>query len=390
MNLQPTIFISSIVSEFYDLRGALKYFLGKSGFRVLMSEEPDFGADCGIDSLDNCKKQIEKSDYYLLIIGNNSGTVFEINGRKTTVTFEEFKHYLNNVKNGKAINFIAFVRKQTWENYERKDTVKIDPLQIELINELINNSLFDDLKIGRWRYAFDRFSDIITILETNQNGLFLEATRKTHIYRSYIKREIFEILKSLIEKNRDTGELKAYTQIANLTDLKIDLFNPIKIDSDLAAKISGFIIIFSNRDTELRKINRVFNYIAQGEFSYFDPIEEKYVLPEYIKLILQTLEILEKAYDNTRNFEIIDKIRKQGALAIYLNGIEYSIVQGIFNDINLATAKLVNLVVYFNNNWIDLEKRPDSYYTYRKSSCFDISDEDIISFSENYFEGMKK
>ena len=58
MNPQPTIFISSIISEFYDLRGALKYFLGKSGFRVLMSEEPDFGADCGIDSLDNCKKQI--------------------------------------------------------------------------------------------------------------------------------------------------------------------------------------------------------------------------------------------------------------------------------------------------------------------------------------------
>jgi len=40
-----------------------------------MSEEPDFGADCGIDSLDNCLKQIEVSDYYFLIIGNKPGTI---------------------------------------------------------------------------------------------------------------------------------------------------------------------------------------------------------------------------------------------------------------------------------------------------------------------------
>lgn len=95
MNPQPTIFISYIISEFSDLRGALKYFLGKSGFRVLMSEEPDFGADCGMDSLDNCKSLIEKSDYYLLLVGNRPGTVFKIEDHNTTVTFEEFKHYIS-------------------------------------------------------------------------------------------------------------------------------------------------------------------------------------------------------------------------------------------------------------------------------------------------------
>lgn len=385
MNPQPTIFISSIISEFYDLRGALKYFLGKSGFRVLMSEEPDFGADCGIDSLDNCKSQIEKSDYYLLIIGNNSGTIFQKDGKDTTVTIEEFKHYLSLVKSGKSLNLIAFVRKQTWDNYTKKDISKIHQLQIELIDELINNSLFDDYKIGRWRYTFDRFSDIITVLETNQNGLFLESTRKTSLYRSYIKREIYDIFKSLLEKNFDTGIVKSYTQVVELPELNLDYFNSTRIDGDLAAKITAFLIGISKRDTQLRKINRVFNYIAQGEFSYFDSKEEKYVLPEYIKLTMQTLEILEKVYDNTKNFEIIEKVRNQDIRVFYLTGIEYFIIKDLHNDLKTVIDKLVNLVNCFSNNWNDLEKKPDVFYSYRKASGASITDEEIIDYSNKYF-----
>ena len=39
MNPQPTIFISSIISEFYDLRGALKYFLRKNRFSVYINRK---------------------------------------------------------------------------------------------------------------------------------------------------------------------------------------------------------------------------------------------------------------------------------------------------------------------------------------------------------------
>jgi Domain of unknown function (DUF4062) len=259
MNPQPTIFISSIISEFYDLRGALRYFLGKSGFRVLMSEEPDFGADCGKDSLDNCKSQIEKSDYYLLLIGNKPGTIFNLGDTDTTVTFEEFKHYISLVRGGKSLNFIAFVRQSTWDNYVSKDTSKIDPLQISLIDELLTNSLFDDLKIGRWRYLFDKFSDIITILETNQNGLFLEATRKTSLYRKYIQREIYDIFKSLLEKKSGTGEIYSLAQFVSLPTLdNLDIIDKSKIDKAVAIKIKVFLMMTANRDTLLRKINRVF------------------------------------------------------------------------------------------------------------------------------------
>jgi len=385
MNPQPTVFISSIISEFYDLRGALRYFLAKSGFRVLMSEEPDFGADCGKDSLDNCKEQITKADYYLLLIGNNPGTVFQLDGLETTVTYEEFKHYVSLVRSGKRMNLIAFVRNQAWDNYAKNDTSRIHPLQINMIKDLLTNTLFEDHKIGRWRYTFDKFADIISVLETNQNGLFLDATRKSSIYRTYIKREISEILKALLEKRKDTGRIRSFTDVFDLPNLEhLDMLTPTRIDREVAARIIVFSSVLTSMDSLLRKINRVFNYIAQGEFSRFDVVEEKYVLPEYIKAAIQTLEILEKVFDNAKNGNFYSELRKRDSDNFLINKMEYWIVTSAHSDLKLATTKLVNLVKCLHLNWYDFEKKPDSFYEYRGRTGENISDAELIEFAERF------
>lgn len=385
MNPQPTIFISSIISEFYDIRGALKYFLGKSGFRVLMSEEPDFGADCGLDSLENCKSQIEKSDYYLLLIGNNSGTVFDIKNQPSSVTFEEFKHYVSLKLAGKQMNFIAFVRQQAWDNYTNKDTSKIHPLQIKFIDELLNNSIFGDEKIGRWRYKFDKFKDIISTLETNQNGLFLDATRKSTLYRTYIKREVTDIYKSFLEKDDSTGEITSFVEIFDLPELAhLDLLKYSLIEKDIAVKIIVFIVSITKKDTLMRKINRVFNYIAQGEFSRFDTQSENYILPEYIKLTIQALEILERIFDNASNNKFIDQIRERSADNFEINRGEYMLIKSTFEDIKLAILKLSILVRCFHENWYDLKKMEDSFYEYR-GGFKAISDQEALIFSNSHY-----
>lgn len=387
MNPQPTIFISSIISEFYDLRGALKYFLGKSGFRVLMSEEPDFGADCGQDSLDNCKQLIERSDYYLLIIGNKPGTIFEIGGKNSSVTFEEFRHYVELIRSGKHLNFIAFVRQQAWEYYINNNTDKIDPLQIEFIDELLKNSSIEDKKIGRWRYTFNRFADIISVLETNQNGLFLDATRKSSIYRNYIKREIYDVLKTLLEKSSENGEIRSINQIVDLPKVDgLDLFHFSKIEPKTAAKIHTFLVVLQDKDSLIRKINRIFNYIAQGEFSNFDTKEEMYVLPEYIKLTIQSLEILEKVFDNSKNFTLLEDINKRDTHNFLINQFEFDIVKSLYDDLNIVIAKLINLIRCFSKNWVDLESHPDSFYSYGKVSGFLISDDEVTKYADEYFK----
>lgn len=387
MNPQPTIFISSIISEFYDLRGALKYFLGKSGFRVLMSEEPDFGADCSQDSLDNCKTQIEKSDYFLLIIGKNPGSIFTIEGNETTVTKEEFKHYVDLIKNGYTIKLLAFVKTHTWDSYSNNRT-DIHHLQFELIKELVENSLFDDLKIGRWRYKFEKFSDIISVLETNQNGLFLDATRKSTLYRSYIKRELTDIFRELLEKTRSNGEIKSITDVLEIPKIdNADFLTPIQIDKKTTSIIKTFCTVISSKDTLLRKINRVFNYVAQGEFSRFDASSEQYILPEYIKLTIQSLEILEKVFDHGKNIELYTEIKKRSINDFHIDGFEYWLVWCSFNDLKIVTTKLAVLMKCLHFNWFDLEKRPDEYYNYRGRAGENITDEELLKYATSITSG---
>lgn len=390
MNLQPTIFISSIISEFYDLRGALKYFLGKSGFRVLMSEEPDFGADCDKDSLDNCKERIEISDYYFLIIGSKPGFEFELSdGKKTTVTYEEFKHFLELKKNGKKINLIAFVRRQAWEFYTKKDFVNMPEIQHNFIDDLVNNSLLDS-ELGRWRYTFDKFSDIIAVLETNQNGLFVDATRKISIYRNYLKNELTQIIKTLLIYDRKDGKgIRTVKEVIDLPDLKFnDFFKPQKLDRDIAARMVTFIQFYSYKQELLLKINRIFNYIAQGEFAVFNGEKQVYELPEYIKLTIQALEILERTLVNFQRGDIYKKITNSAIDIdnIFINEFEYGIIKDQLIDINIVTLKLINLMNCLHNNWTDFEKREDSFYDYRGGVIDNISTEEIIEFSKNHLK----
>ncbi len=266
--------------------------------------------------------------------------------------------------------------------YGKKDDSQIHPLQIKLIEDLVENSLFEDKKIGRWRYTFNQFSDIISALETNQNGLFLDATRKSSIYRNYIKREISEIFKALVEKDKSTGEIKSIIEILPLPELELDMLNSSKINFNTASYLITFCTVISSKDTLLRKINRVFNYIAQGEFSRFNSIEEKYVLPEYIKLTVQTLEILEKIFDNAKH-ELYRKLRERPTRDFYINGFEYWMVTSLYDDLKLVITKLTVLMKCYHLNWYDIEKRPDSFYAYRGNAGENISDEELLKYAQS-------
>ncbi len=387
MNLQPTIFVSSIISEFYDLRGALKYFLGKNGFRVLMSEEPDFGADCNKNSLENCKSRIEASDYYFLIIGSKPGFQFEhADNSATTVTLEEFRHFLKLKSEGKNINLIAFVRKQAWDYYTNKDYGNMPEIQHKFIEELVNNSLLDS-QIGRWRYTFDKFEDLISVLETNQNGLFVEATRKISIYRNYLKEELTQILKSLIISDKKDGKgIKSLKEVISLPKINFkEYFKSQKIDREISIHITSFIQFYSHKQELLLKINRIFNYIAQGEFAKFNAEKEVYELPEYIKMSIQALEILEGTLINFQRGDLYKKIASMDVDNFYLCEFEYEIVKNNLENLNLVTSKLVNLMMCLHNNWTDFEKTEEGHYDYR-GGVSKISTEEIIEFSKNYFK----
>jgi len=84
----PTVFISSTVKDLSDLRSAVRFFLEQYGFEVWISESPDFPHDLDDETRQAALRPIEDADYYVLIVGNRTGT---LTSDGVSVTRSEFR-----------------------------------------------------------------------------------------------------------------------------------------------------------------------------------------------------------------------------------------------------------------------------------------------------------
>jgi hypothetical protein len=100
---------------------------------------------------------------------------------------------------------------------------------------------------------------------------------------------------------------------------------------------------------------------------------------------MQTLEILERIFDNSKNIELFEDIRKREPSNFLINSIEYNLVKGAYDDLHIVTSKLVNLTRCFSKDWNDIDKKPDSFYEYGRVSGFGMTDEEMITFADSYF-----
>jgi len=73
----PSVFISSTVKEFRDLRSAIAYTLRTQGFTVYQSEASDFDIHGDRSAIQECLANIHDRDFYILLVGNTRGNLFE-------------------------------------------------------------------------------------------------------------------------------------------------------------------------------------------------------------------------------------------------------------------------------------------------------------------------
>lgn len=123
MPARPSIFISSTIYDFRDLRSALKYTLGELGCQVLASEHNDFPVDVSAPSYDACLKGIDQSQWFILLIGSRVGGWFN-HAEKISITRQEYRHAYERALAGK-IRILPFVRREIWDIAEdRKELEK--------------------------------------------------------------------------------------------------------------------------------------------------------------------------------------------------------------------------------------------------------------------------
>ena len=87
---KPTVFVSSTILDFHDLRSALKFWLEESGFEVWLSEYNDMEKNPGANTFDACFETIRRADFYVLLIGERRGSLFDAKNR-VSVTQQEYR-----------------------------------------------------------------------------------------------------------------------------------------------------------------------------------------------------------------------------------------------------------------------------------------------------------
>ena len=84
----PSVFISSTVREFRDLRSAIAYTLRTQGYIVYLSEAAEFDVHGDRSAIEECFENIRNCDYYILIIGGIRGNLFD---GDTSITRQEYR-----------------------------------------------------------------------------------------------------------------------------------------------------------------------------------------------------------------------------------------------------------------------------------------------------------
>ncbi len=232
---QPKVFVSSTIYDFRDLRSALKLWLEEYGYEVLMSEFNDFPQLPDKNSYESCLRAIEKSDYFVLLIGSRVGGWYD-QAKQISITRMEYRHAYERFKQGN-LKLLVFVRKEVWDIREDrlalkkfledetaldkelspKDKTKLVGHPSKFLNDadfvigfLQEVGRIAEMKQavkgtagfpgGNWVYQFASFRDIV---DGCRRVLDLSGNLRQKALRTNLKHELKSILSELLEPTDD-------------------------------------------------------------------------------------------------------------------------------------------------------------------------------------------
>lgn len=228
---RPQVFVSSTVYDFRDLRSALKLWLEEYGYDVLMSEFNDFPQLADKNSYESCLRAIDRSDYFVLLVGGRVGGWFD-QATRVSITRMEYRHAYQRFKEGK-LKLLVLVRKEIWDIREDRQALKkyledeaaldkelAPDAKAKLVGhptKFLNDAEFvidfikevgrvEEMKLatqkgatlpgGNWMYQFTSFRDVIDACRTVLN---LSGNLRQKALRVNLQHEIRTNLAELLQ-----------------------------------------------------------------------------------------------------------------------------------------------------------------------------------------------
>lgn len=183
---QPTVFVSSTIYDFADMRSALKYWLGEMGFTAQLSEYNDFQKNLNVNSYEACLQSVSECDYFVLLIGTRRGGMYP--GENISITRKEYRVAYELAKAGKIKKLIVFIRQNVWDVREDRKSLHglLKGLTVLENDKPIDTSVVENYSSSILRNAehiFD-FINEVTRKEDARNGN-MPNMNWVHIFNSY-------------------------------------------------------------------------------------------------------------------------------------------------------------------------------------------------------------
>lgn len=292
----PRIFISSTCYDLQEIRFQLRRFIQEVGYDPVMSEFGDIFYDLDEHVQDACKDEISRSNLFVLIIGNNYGSIYhrhtEKGGLPDSVTLQEFRKALE-VGIPKYIFLNRFVQ-HDFENYKRAlskylikhfSGKKIDDSEVESTRTLLREKFDSSYPFPQeaYKYVF-YFLEILYSLEMNNAVFPFESFE--HI-KDNLKKQWAGFFYDSLTKERTVAIEKVETLGKRLDKIEHQLrllaesgnvsYDKNKLTIDIKKLMSEFDI--ADLEALQEKIHNLMNSIINHE-DYYGEIKPRLTIHE--------------------------------------------------------------------------------------------------------------
>jgi len=270
---QPSVFISSTVKEFRDLRSAIAFTFQEQGFIVYQSEAVNFDIKGDRTAFDECFENINKCDYYILLVGNTTGSLFE---KGISITRQEYRVARSAFMSFKRPRLFFYLRSDTEMLTKTSRTEQIasgidDPEHLKSFIEEIQQPGIE----GAPNYL-TRFSDFEGIMQSLSGRMNLGRNLSEQLLRHSQLSELLLNLTHLSHRSGTSVFLSHDWMSKARKRLKIsakDIDKQITVEDDLVVPL-GMALIGRTRGDEL-STKTIEDALKQGVFLTFDPATNK-------------------------------------------------------------------------------------------------------------------
>lgn len=316
----PRIFVSSTCYDLQEIRYNLRDFIKGFNYEPVMSEFGDIFFDYKQHVQDSCINEIKKCQMYVLIIGNNYGSVYykqESNSRsQDSITLKEFKESLE-LQLPKHIFINRFVN-YDYKNYRRALNERLKKFFDE--NEVEENNVEQKkqeiiIEYNK-KYPFPQrsyqhlfgFLDIIYEQKNNnavyefENGIDIQMQLKQQ-WAYYMFEKLNSQRDGIENKNNEKTQDEITKKIDSISELIRGVFNkPIDENGTIKVDIDKYINGISY--SELREMKNSLDSIMDdillhdvpyGYTDYYFSLDEEISNEETLKW-LNSLDDLIKKY----------------------------------------------------------------------------------------------